>query len=238
MKHLFNKLFKSQQKHPLSSGNPYKAISALLQKQSVSGILDAGASSGRVSLRFLQYFPHAEVYAFEANSAYADTLHSLAAEDPRIHPQILALSDREEEVEFNIMRSRGVCSLFKPGSKMKSEYPEETSDLKIEKVKAVTLDSWREQNGNPPIQLMKFDIQGAELKALRGARDTVKETVLLIYTEVFFNPLYDGGTTFSEIDTFLRDLKFSVFNIFKARLSADGSLLQANVVFVSDKLCI
>ena len=95
-----------------------------------------------------------------------------------------------------------------------------------------TIDDWIVENGNPSIELIKFDIQGNELKALKGADRTLKGSVLLIYTEVCFQPLYDDGALFGQIDMFLREYGFELHDLYGPKYNSDGMLLWANAIFV------
>ncbi len=215
-----------------SFDEPYKAIATILNKQKISGIIDAGASNGRISMRLLRLFPEAHVHAFEPNPLYREMLLKLASKDPRLNPQFLALSDKESVVNLNVTRSPGNTSLFTPGNNLKEMYPAESEIEKIEQVEAVTIDRWAERNGNIPVEIMKFDIQGGELKALEGAVHVLQTSTLLVYSEILFNPLYDGGAIYSEIDLFFRKHGFVLYDIYKPRYHRKGNLLWANAVFV------
>lgn len=212
--------------------DPYLVIADLLRGHRVAAILDAGASNGRITRRFLRLFPEACAYAFEPNPIYREQLERYANGDPRFRPQFLALSDREGDVDLRVTRSLGTTSIFVPGKRLKAMYPEESDITSIEKVKAVTLDGWTERNDISDIQLMKFDIQGAELQALRGATRVLQTSTLLVYTEVFFNPLYDGGTIFSEIDLCLRESGFLLYTVLKPRCDKNGLMTQGDAIFV------
>lgn len=214
----------------------YLTLKRLLRQTPVSGILDAGASNGRVSKKLLQTFPQATVYAFEPNPAYRERWQTLTRENSAFQVAHVALADENGELELNITRSAGPSSFFKPNQRFRQEFPEESAMDHVEKVPIIRLDDWRRKNGMPAIQLMKFDIQAAELKALKGAVETLKDTVL-IYTEIFFNPMYEGGAVYSEIDLFLREQGFSLYNIYKPRADHNGMLDQANAIFIrTDKL--
>jgi len=52
-----------------------------------------------------------------------------------------------------------------------------------------------------------FDIQGAELNALKGAIESLKN-VDVLYLEVSFEEIYKNGALCEEIDTFLKDYNF------------------------------
>lgn len=216
----------------VSFDEPYKTIAQLLHRHKITGIIDAGASNGRISQRLLRLFPTACAYAFEPNPLYAETLQQHAARDPRFQPQFYALSDEEGIVELNIAQSPGITSLFAPDKNLTEMFPAESAINAVKKVETVTIDNWVKRKGDLPIQLMKFDIQGGELKALQGAANVLKTSTLLIYTEILFNPLYQGGALYSDIDLFLRKSGFILYDIFKPRYHKKGQLLWANAIFV------
>ena len=54
-----------------------------------------------------------------------------------------------------------------------------------------------------PPDLLWMDLQGAELMALRGARETLR-SVKVIHIEVSFRPMYVGQALFWDIDDYLR----------------------------------
>ncbi len=216
----------------LSFDEPYTVIARLLKGHTVTHIIDAGASTGRISQRLLRLFPGACVHAFEPNPIYADVLRRLSVENTRLKPEFYAFSDQEHTVELNITRSPGTTSLFKPDTSLTTSYPEASEITGIEHVKALTIDGWTERNMVSPVQFMKFDIQGGELKALIGASRVLQTETLVLYTEILFNSLYKGGALYSEIDLFLRKKGFHLYDIYKPRYSRKGTLLWGNALFV------
>lgn len=210
----------------------YDVIGRLLRGRQVTGILDAGASTGRISQRYLRMFPHAHVYAFEPQPLYRQGLTALAQSNPRFHPFFVALSDVSGTLDLHVTKSPGTTSFFRPTAHMRSLYPEETTPAAVERVEVTTIDDWAAERRHPKIQLMKFDIQGAELKALHGAERTLRDAMLLVYIEISFNALYEGGALFGEIDMCLRDSGFVLYNFCKPRSDAKGMLIQAEAVYV------
>ncbi|MFK3779887.1 FkbM family methyltransferase [Agrobacterium sp. NPDC089420] len=59
----------------------------------------------------------------------------------------------------------------------------------------------------PVVDFLKLDIQGMELKALKGGVDVLKRTNV-IHCEVEFAPIYDGQPLFSDVELFLREHGF------------------------------
>lgn len=211
----------------------YEVLGRLLDGREVTGILDAGASDGRVTRKLLRCFPQATAYCFEPNvPQYGEAWRAYAAEEPRARVAHLALADEAGELELHVAQGVGSTSLFRPRTRYLDMYPGQTAVERVEKVPVVRLDDWLDENGAPPIQLMKFDIQAAELKAMKGAEQTIRNQVLAIYTEIFFNPMYEGGAIYSEIDLFLRGCGFSLYNLYKPRADRGGMLEQGNAIFV------
>lgn len=220
-------------KNLISLDEPFEVIRRLLKGHSVTGIIDAGASDGRISKRLLKRFPAAHAYAFEPNPLYAESLLHYAKQDQRFHPHFLALSDHEGTAELYMTQSPGCTSLFKPGKRLKEIGSQGSCVENKEKVQLVTIDDWAERNGSLDIQLMKFDIQGAESKALDGATRVLESSTLLVYTEIWFNCPYEGGAIYSEIDLLFREHGFSLYDMYKPKYDPNGLIMWANAIFVN-----
>ncbi|MBU0545040.1 MAG: FkbM family methyltransferase [Proteobacteria bacterium] len=217
----------------LSIDDPYSILERLLKSHKITGIIDAGASNGRISKKLLKIFPEASVYAFEPNPLYEKTLNQFAWEDKRFFPYYFALSDHKGFEDFCITVSPGNTSLFKPGKRLKEIDPDGASLKSTKKVEVMPVDEWLKENGNHSIQLIKLDIQGAELLALRGAENVLKNSVLAVYTEILFNPLYEGGALYSDIDLCLRNYGFVLYDIFKPKYNSNGLLMWGNAIFLN-----
>jgi FkbM family methyltransferase len=94
--------------------------------------------------------------------------------------------------------------------------------------------------------LLKIDVQGAELMVLQNGRERLREAVA-VHTEISFVPLYLGQPTFGEVDAELRSQGFvphSMPNVtqwaiaptvFDDNLYTPGNqLLKADIVYVRD----
>jgi hypothetical protein len=58
--------------------------------------------------------------------------------------------------------------------------------------------------------LLVMDVQGAELKVLKGATNLLKDSMIYIWAEVSEEALYEGGCTFSEITAFLNEQGYAL----------------------------
>jgi FkbM family methyltransferase len=63
-----------------------------------------------------------------------------------------------------------------------------------------------------PIDFLKLDIQGAELMALKGAKQLLRRTAV-VHCEVEFSPIYQGQPLFPEIQTLLNENGFDLIDI-------------------------
>ncbi len=217
----------------VSLDDQYEVMRKLLKGVPVTGIIDAGASYGRISKKLLGLFPNAHVYAFEPNPIYCETLQQVQKENVRLHPNFAALSDFVGTADFYITQAPSDSSLLAPEQRLKEISPTGASLKKTLRVDVTTIDQWAEQNGNPPIQLMKFDIQGAELKALQGGVRVLRSSTLLIYIEVWLYPVYQGCALFGDIDSFLRQNGFELLDLFKPHYDKLGRFAWANVIYIN-----
>ncbi len=212
--------------------DPYTAMGRLLPKNAVHGIIDVGASYGRVAGRLLRQFPTAKAWLFEPHSDYVEVLNQAAQSDPRMCPQFLAVGDHDGTATLNITASPGTTSLLNPNQTLKDSYSHESQVIARHEVPLVTLDSWLNNVPDRPIELIKLDIQGGELAALRGARQLLTSSVRLVYTEVMFNSLYEGGAVFADLDAELRTCGFLLHDIFKPKYNERGMLMWGNAIYL------
>ena len=126
---------------------------------------------------------------------------------PNVYHAVVTDKD-DEEVTFHVSNNGQSSSVLEFGTHAQ-EHPWVTYVENIVQ-KSTTIRSFVQQN---QIDLSKhnfwnFDIQGAELMALRGAGDLIK-TAAAIYLEVNEKELYKGCGLISEIDSMLAGYGFT-----------------------------
>jgi hypothetical protein len=104
-------------------------------------------------------------------------------------------------------------------------------------IPVTTLDQFCAKNGVERIDILKMDIQGAELPALRGASRLLREgRIGLIFTEVEFVPLYEQQGLYHHIAEFLEQHDFELHNFYDLNVNREvGQLLWADAIFLSSK---
>jgi hypothetical protein len=81
------------------------------------------------------------------------------------------------------------------------------------KVSTIDLDSFCRENALDRVDFIKLDVEGAELDALQGAEELLKNSVVGLSIEIGFCRWRLGMPLLSEIDTFLRGFGFELFDI-------------------------
>jgi FkbM family methyltransferase len=144
-------------------------------------IFDVGANIGYYSLHWaLRMAPGGTIHAFEpVPSTFAWFVRNIALNglDAVIRPNAIGLGD-----------APGVVSLFLPeflgsgAASIKDLHPDEGT-RRVE-VKLDTLDNYFSASGLDRLDLIKVDVEGAELLVLRGGRETIAKHRPMIFLEL------------------------------------------------------
>jgi hypothetical protein len=110
----------------------------------------------------------------------------------------------------------------------------EVAEIQVE---TCTLDSFCEKNGIARVNVLKLDIQGAELKALTGASELLRsQRIDLLFLEVCFSQMYEGQTYLPELMQLLGGHGYRLYGLYDFAREINGTLGWCNTVFVSDQL--
>lgn len=125
---------------------------------------------------------------------------------PNLYHAVVTDKD-DEDVDFHVSNNGQSSSVLEFGTHSK-EHPW-VHYVNTLRQKSITLDTFVKRNGLDisKYNFWNFDIQGAELMALRGAIDSIKFAKAL-YLEVNEKELYKGCGLVGEIDAFLASHKF------------------------------
>ena len=125
---------------------------------------------------------------------------------PNVYNAVITDKD-DEEIIFNISNNIQSSSIFELGTHSQ-EHP---SVVYVDKIKlnSITVDTFFERNNidRSKYDFWNFDIQGAELIALKGSTQSIKYAKAL-YLEVNEKELYKNCGLITEIDTFLFKFNF------------------------------
>jgi len=190
----------------------YPAFRALTGQAPTIRVVDVGANpiDGAPPYAGLLAGGQAEVVGFEPNPAALATLRKRAGPRETYLPH--AVGDGATHT-LHICAAPGMTSLFEPDPAVLGlfhGFPQWGQVLAREAVVTVRLDDVPEARG---VDLLKLDIQGAELMVLRHAQALLADAVV-VQAEVEFLQLYRNQPLFAEVESFMRAHGFTFHRFF------------------------
>jgi FkbM family methyltransferase len=161
-------------------------------------VIDVGANIGFFTTRFARWASEeGRVLAIEPEAA---NLHSLKRRLAR-HPQ----GARVTVIEGVAEEKTGTSKLVRN--------PDHPGDHKLgpegEPVRGWTLDDLVSAHECPPVSLIKIDVQGAELKVLRGAAGLLERDRPVLFVEIDPAALASMGDSVMALDAYLSALGYA-----------------------------
>lgn len=159
--------------------------------------------------------PHPEIFDILQRNVQMNMLRNVILNN-------IAVTDRQGELDFEIFTEPSI-------SRLRATGPTHSEDPKITiKVDAVSLDKYTIGRKKP--DLIKIDVEGAEIFVLRGMRKLLERQPDDVPTLIFeFNPANFSRYAYedSALLGYLKDLGFSVFTIYQDRVvpvKSEGNL--------------
>lgn len=176
-------------------------------------IVDVGARWG-VSDRWDRYRPHVRVIGFEPDEDECRRLNSLEEADGAVAFVPVALGSSTGDATLHLTRDPACSSLYAPSATVSRHRPELAviEQMGQAPVSLTTLDEWLRASGHDRVDVVKLDVQGAELDVLEGGTATLG-LVRMLEVEVEFNEIYTGQPLFGDVDRFLRHRGFSLWRL-------------------------
>jgi FkbM family methyltransferase len=233
MTNVFDALFRPKK---VKRNKPFEVQKRLLYGAADLVIFDVGAYIGEVTAKYKQIFPHSTVYCFEPFLDSFQKLNQLCR-DTSIKAHQIAFSDKEGTTTFHINVDLSCNSLLPPTeSEYKCYSAKSIKDGEIQ-VETNTIDNFCFDSDISGIDILKLDVEGAEVKVLDGASEMLsKQAIKLIYSEVMFIPHYTQGCLFHELTTFLSKYGYTLFNFYHLRSARNGQLRWGNAIFLSPEI--
>jgi len=107
-------------------------------------------------------------------------------------------------------------SLYPPNEAYISRLGSFQESMKLDftmEVETTTLNEFCHNEKIEEVDFLQIDVQGADLDVLKGATNLLEQSVLGLQIEVEFSPLYLNQPLFTDVDLFLRNLGFSLFDL-------------------------
>lgn len=200
----------------LSDSPLKKDLLKLFRKKDKLIILDIGGCEGEESIRYSRIFPYSSIYVFEPlpenQKHVAYNIIKYKVKNVEIIP--LAVSDEDGISKFYVSSGHPEN---KPndldwdfGNKSSSLLPPKNNNLpswllfdeKIN-IQTISLDSFLSQNKINEVDFVHMDVQGAELRVLAGAKNTLKN-IKAIWLEVSDIDLYKNQPLRVDVEKYMK----------------------------------
>jgi FkbM family methyltransferase len=195
------------------------------------------------------FAPNLTIYGFEAdadacNEANAD-IESRQVNWIEKHIP-LALSKSIGESTLYVTKSLWCTSLYPPNQAYLSRFSGLSELMNLDftvDIETTTLDTFCQSEGINEIDFLQIDVQGADLNVLEGSIQLLERSVLAIQIEVEFSHLYVGQPLFADVDIFLRNQGFTLFDLEVSRgirtkspisSSRGGQMLWGDAFYLND----
>ena len=188
------------------------------------GIVDGGANIGQFARAAAETWPTARILSVEPLPDIADRLRdNLASEAPRVRVTAAALGPATGTLDFYRTDYSLASSALVPSDRAATRIA----------VPVVRLDDVLSEHPLPRPLLVKLDLQGFELEALRGATATLAraDAVLL---ETAFQASYADEPLFRDVLSFMEDAGFRFARPVDT-LEENGRITQMDALFVRDE---
>lgn len=193
-------------------------------------ILDGGANTGSTIDLFLSQYQSPIIHAFEPIPNLVMNLFKKYAHNKSVIIHEKALGAETKIVPFNVVNNLVSSSILKPTELNRGYHGVEMDIEQTIEVKQTRLDDILEDM----IDILKLDLQGYELEALKGCGQLLKNSKI-ITTEVEFVYLYEDQPLFSDIDVFLRKKGFNLLNLYDLYTHPDGKLTSGDAVYLNNR---
>ena len=193
----------------------------------VQTIIDVGANRGQFALAARRAWPQATIVSFEPLSGPAEIYRGVFAADGRTRLVEAALGAAPEQATIHVSGRDDSSSLL-PITTMQSALFPGTGEVAAQQVRVTRLADELDHIESPA--LLKLDVQGFELQALRGCEDLL-DRLDWIYVECSFVELYAGQALADEVIAWLRERGFALHGVHNMAYDRSGQAIQADFLF-------
>ena len=207
---------------------PLENLATLLGNSKINTIVDGGAYKGNKAVILLERFPEADVYCFEPQAEPFAYLQHRFANNKHCIPVNQALSDYIGTADLYVTNELYTSSLMQP-------LAADIQTSAMAHVNVTTLDQFMQENALTSIDVIKLDLQGNELAALKGGKAALAGCKAIL-VEVNFRERYAGCTRFDELYGLLQEAGFALYKIYDIHGYPNGAWKLGDALFLKQEL--
>jgi FkbM family methyltransferase len=193
-------------------------------------VLDIGGYQGEFSAGLIEAGLIEKGYIVEAHPELFGGLQE-RFKGTKVTPIHCALSNKIGKIILNSFSVGGTSSILKMNEQSSSLKEIGMAEAGSYEVDATILDHLWAQFGSPKLDLLKIDVQGAELIVL-GQGENCLQATERVWIEVSFEPLYHNSALFPDVYAFMSSRGFGMHVYSPVFQSKAGEILQADLLFI------
>lgn len=187
----------------------------------VNSVIDVGASNGSWTEALMPYYPNAKYLLVEANSYHQEALNQFKKRNKNVELCFVAAAEKKDTICFDGSSPFGGLA-----------FDHEVSGQGIIKVPSDTVDNLVDEYNLLPKYLLKLDTHGYEVPIFEGAKETLKNTNLII-VETYNFKLGEKGLKFYEMCKYMEEHGFSLADFSEPLWrEKDGIFWQFDLFFI------
>jgi FkbM family methyltransferase len=194
-------------------------------------IVDIGANRGQFALAAHISIPNANIISFEPLVQAAQKFRGLFNGNRKVRLHQLAIGPERCTADIHVSGKDDSSSLL-PITELQDELYPGTAEAGVEKVRVERLAGVLSAEEIIAPALLKVDVQGYELEALKGCLDLLPYFAY-VFVECSFVEFYRGQAFADEVIAFLRDRGFVLAGIYNLLHDKSGRAVQGDFLFTS-----
>ncbi|MDA7780686.1 FkbM family methyltransferase [Candidatus Pelagibacter sp.] len=196
-------------------------------------IVDIGAHKGQFALISKYIYKNAKIFSFDPLKSSKKIYKSVLKKKDGYHFFDCAIGPKNTFAKINIARSNDSSSLLDFSDKLIDIY-KHAEKVSEEKIKIRRLANCLKKKNIEKPSLLKLDVQGYEIEALKGCNDLLHHFDY-IYIECSFVELYKKQPLYNEIKKWLKKRKFTYVKNFNKSFDRKNNIIQADFFFKNSR---
>lgn len=213
-------------RHGVAAGVEHAPV---LKRLSCQTIVDVGANRGQFALAARRAFPDAAIHSFEPLPEPATVFGRVFEHDPGTTLHRFAIGPDADQHVMHVSARDDSSSLLPISSLQEQLFPG-TGEVETVTVQVVTLDAVLAEGDIAKPALLKLDVQGFELEALRGCEQVIAQFDW-VYCECSFVELYSGQKLAADVIDWLSGKGIRLVALYNPSYDSEGQAVQADFMF-------